>query len=770
MSIAVAQTSTAANVRVLLAQLDELPPPRPALRRLLSDADDSDRLAALVDFWWGDPIALARLRVAADEWRESARTISVERDGSATPATAATPSNLSASGVSIHPALIARVGLSLARRAALAGELIRVFAAHAALAHDDATSSTGLPRIPFWRHCLAVGVIAARLASEIDVALAEPAFDAGLLHDLGKAALDVAIPRSYRRIIEEAVDAGVDVARIERRTLGFDHTIAGRRVAERWALPAAIQEAAWLHHLRPSALPPRVCDRRLVLLVQLADALARGRDLGFSGNPALHESGQDAAAELGISLEGVERSASEAIVELAGLARLAGLPSEDDAQRVEPSGEGDERAALARWSRRAECAAAAARFASQLPASAAVRDVCRAAATELCKLLGIRGVTVYAQPADDPWYDVACAGAGGVRVDLATAADAEALAAAERDVLALAMAGTISAPVPEACAHLVERVRGDAGDAVSWLLPIHRAGRWAGGAVLSVGPDELPAVRAATEGLADFVAIIALAIEQARARATAAAWSDELSLAIRSLTDEQSEGAHAATSTALDEMAGGAAHELNNPLAVIAGRAQQLAAAQLEESERRAAEAIVEHAQRAAQIISDLAAVAQPTPPRPEIVDLAAWLPAWRTEWMSRAGLRHEELSLDVSDVPRPIVADPQHVRQTLDALIQNALDATDAQTRRLAVKAAPHPTDDASVIAVVDNGRGMTPEVRQRAFDPFFSQRPAGRGRGLGLTLARRLVLAAGGRIRLDRTPGGGVTAVVVLPSAPTN
>ncbi len=67
--------------------------------------------------------------------------------------------------------------------------------------------------------------------------------------------------------------------------------------------------------------------------------------------------------------------------------------------------------------------------------------------------------------------------------------------------------------------------------------------------------------------------------------------------------------------------------------------------------------------------------------------------------------------------------------------------------------------------ITVSDTGRGMLPEERRRIFDPFYSRKPA--GTGLGLTLARRIVTAHGGRIEVESTPGRGTCFTILLPLA---
>ena len=69
--------------------------------------------------------------------------------------------------------------------------------------------------------------------------------------------------------------------------------------------------------------------------------------------------------------------------------------------------------------------------------------------------------------------------------------------------------------------------------------------------------------------------------------------------------------------------------------------------------------------------------------------------------------------------------------------------------------------------MTVNDNGCGMDEETLKRAFDPFFSSKPAGRRRGMGLAKALRWIEASGGSIRLESRAGQGTRAIVLLPAA---
>src|SRR5205823_5122063 len=110
------------------------------------------------------------------------------------------------------------------------------------------------------------------------------AFVCGLLHDLGKVALDAALPKSFDRVVEAADLLRGNIADLERSIIGLDHMVVGKRLAERWGLPLPVRECIWLHGQSPAALPQTVKSPKLVNLVTLADVLVREQHLGYSGN------------------------------------------------------------------------------------------------------------------------------------------------------------------------------------------------------------------------------------------------------------------------------------------------------------------------------------------------------------------------------------------------------------------------------------------------------------------------------------------------------
>jgi signal transduction histidine kinase len=157
---------------------------------------------------------------------------------------------------------------------------------------------------------------------------------------------------------------------------------------------------------------------------------------------------------------------------------------------------------------------------------------------------------------------------------------------------------------------------------------------------------------------------------------------------------------------------------------------------------------------------------AKPRSPEPVTQTLRDVLDSLRQHWQQATSLEDRQFQVRQADPDLTVYGDPDQLREILDAVVANAVQATIPQTARLLINSPSVASDDKVRIVIEDNGRGMTREVLERALDPFFSVRPAGRGRGLGLSRAYRLAELNGGRLWLDSTPNVGTTATVELPA----
>jgi signal transduction histidine kinase len=96
--------------------------------------------------------------------------------------------------------------------------------------------------------------------------------------------------------------------------------------------------------------------------------------------------------------------------------------------------------------------------------------------------------------------------------------------------------------------------------------------------------------------------------------------------------------------------------------------------------------------------------------------------------------------------------------------LLTNAAQAIDKPRGEIRV-ATRREGADRIAIEVADNGKGITAEAMPRIFDPFYTTKEVGKGTGLGLTIAYKIVSQHGGRIDVRSEPGTGATFTVVLP-----
>ncbi|MEX0936968.1 MAG: HAMP domain-containing sensor histidine kinase [Pirellulales bacterium] len=215
---------------------------------------------------------------------------------------------------------------------------------------------------------------------------------------------------------------------------------------------------------------------------------------------------------------------------------------------------------------------------------------------------------------------------------------------------------------------------------------------------------------------------------------------------------------------AVKELAYGAGHEINNPLANISARAQALLKEVTHPEHRRMLAAINSQTFRAHEMIADLMLFSRPPKLDPQPCDVSAIVAEVAAQLMEEVQKRGMQLEWALPEVPVIVEADTVHLAVALRAIGRNSLEALPAGGRlRWEVRTA----GEAAEIALGDDGPGITADVRRHLFDPFYSGREAGRGLGFGLSKCWRIVTDHGGQIIVDSEPGRGATFTIRLPLA---
>jgi len=224
---------------------------------------------------------------------------------------------------------------------------------------------------------------------------------------------------------------------------------------------------------------------------------------------------------------------------------------------------------------------------------------------------------------------------------------------------------------------------------------------------------------------------------------------------------------------ALGQMASGVAHDVNNLLATVLGRAE-LARLELErgllDAERvgealRLIEQAAEDGAHTVRRIQEFARVRRDQPLA--VVDVAEVVrgavgltrPQWRDA--SQAAGRAVDVALDL-DADLFVEGEGAELREVLTNLLLNALDA---MPRGGTISIAGRRDNGMVRLTVADTGVGMTPTIARRAFEPFFTTK-AGGGTGLGLAIVYGIVQRRGGRISVASTPGDGTVFSLEFPA----
>ena len=250
---------------------------------------------------------------------------------------------------------------------------------------------------------------------------------------------------------------------------------------------------------------------------------------------------------------------------------------------------------------------------------------------------------------------------------------------------------------------------------------------------------------------------------------------------IRDLTTRQKMEAELRQSQkmeAIGQLTGGVAHDFNNLLTVIAGNLEMIEGSLSDPDQREMLREAQDALQEGAKLTAQLLAFGRRQPLNPEPTDIGPLVSNF-AELMRRTLGESIELSIVTTGSAHLAVVDATQLQNALLNLVINARDAM-PRGGRLTIEIS-HARLDADyaqmypevrtgryvLIAVTDTGEGMSEEVRQRAFEPFYTTKPTGAGTGLGLSMVYGFVKQSGGNVQLYSELGGGTSVRVFLPLA---
>lgn len=698
----------------LLSRLDALPSPTALAMRLIHVLDDDQSTAReIIDLIATDPALSARV-VGLCARSERGRSL----------------------GVTSLDRAVVLLGFDAVKSAAFS---VRFFQA----AEDfGSNQSSGFDVSIFWRHSLAVAVLAEKIAANISGVSESSAFIGGLVHDIGHLALHSLVPKIFGSACEIAEMRTQTVDVIIQEHIGIDGRTAGRRVARQWGLPEELIDVVWLLD-QPVSVMNGCANPELVAIVSLADAIISSDHLSIKGHGTRASALRDICSAFDIDLNRTLDMRPGVLKEVERRAEELGLDSTPTTEllleSIARANRSVGRFARAYRERLVESRTSESsldslrRFLARLPCES-VEDAVRLISESARDHISNSAACVILPPDDesnDPRIWLFEDGSvnkivfeAGMPADVA------------RDVLSRNRLERCGTPI-----HL--SLRGDRTAIVALGVEV---GTEAG----EFNPEG--GLKSAWKAAIDHVLM----------REHAEHIAEKLAHSNRVLVDHRETLSKARAASAVAAIAAGAAHEINNPLALISGRSHLLRKWLANTEFSGAASEIEEASMRATEIISALSESVRPI----EILVRPTSIGSLMAEACNDVPEHRGERVSIRSNGPLPtVLVDSDHLRSVLIEMIENGLRASNDGP---IVLEADCIEGDLHLV-VCDHGPGFTVNALQNAFEPFFSDQPAGRRRGLGLSMARRLIEAHGGSISLSNRSGGhtGGRVSIHLPEA---
>jgi len=544
-------------------------------------------------------------------------------------------------------------------------------------------------------------------------------FLAGLFADIGLLAIAELYPKSLVMLLEESRGDNSVLLRLEKENLGITHNVLSRQLAHKWLLPTAIADTAWLYCTDAADVADNIPGIEIIQTVRLADAMVKG----------ITSSGESLTTPAKVSLTAqdineITDKLKNFIAEINGKAADLQKFDTETAKQVCMT-------LLDNSSEQKFSEFLSAISASLNPASSAI-DAAGTICRLICGILNAEKACIFLLPQNDKQYETAIAAGDTLQFSIydnpPSAAD-----------MGFDLQNTKYAKLQIGKYTIGEM-----------FLQIKSDGSLLDVSLIALFVSQLIAVKLAGEH------------DQSIAQAVI----DNFVQTPKEQSPQLSQPAADVRET-IAEIASGAAHELNNPLAVISGRAQLLMQNETDETKKLILRQIVEKTGDAYEMVGQLMSYARPA--KPQIRTVSPFIMV--NNCLEKANARYLSEPIDVAleniENLSDIEVDPEQTAEAIAQIIYNALESYESGNGPVRIIGNEQPQDGTIEIIIKDQGCGMNEETLRKAAEPFFSDKPAGRQRGMGLALASSLLKNNSCTISVQSQPDKGTTVTILLPKS---
>jgi len=627
-----------------------------------------------------------------------------------------------------------------------------------------------LPRKQLLIYTLGVACCAKEIAQTIPKDInPQLVYLSGLLHNIGNFALDSAMPKSFERIVQYAKSNKTSICEPQRKFLGLDYMLTGKRLAQRWCLPEDIQKAIWLHRSNADIID-NITDTEIALIVKLAVSIVRQAGIGLSGDFDQPVSANDIAESLGLTDEQIKQIRHELASRVAEKRGLLGLDSpQKTANYYERIGKiaaelAHNNARLIYENHQSQTASNLFGFTADLLANIdsakSVTDTAKVIALGWQKMFQAAKVCLYLCSAKSELIEaVVVENSGKSKTVLLEGRGEESDGINGFEVL----------DAEDRCRWLFEQIETTFDVSRCKMVPLFCNGKGKAAVIfepsVSEQPGEAFAAFKAAASICGKILELATALKQDRQMTERIVQLNEEPIEQVDKVDADKLNVGDSVLDGLCEIAAGAAHELNNPLSTISGRAQLLAQNETDAKKQKILGQIRSNANELAGIIDGLMEYANPQPPKKELITAEQLIDEAIELTKQKNKKENLDIQVDIGQTDIRVFVDSGQVVPAIANIFCNGIESYTDEDGTVKVSASYDQTGAFATLEISDRGCGMDEETVNKATRPFFSARPAGRKRGMGLAHAQRYIKLNGGSIDITSQVGAGTTVTVLLP-----
>ena len=627
-------------------------------------------------------------------------------------------------------------------------------------------------------HSLITGIFSHLIAKLTYPELKQEAFSCGILHDVGKLAIFSCEEENYIKLIKNRRKTGKDSLCLENEILGFDHTILGRRLAKEWNLSEALIEVISYHHLNIESLGFVEDNFPLICIIKLANILAH--EFVFDGEILEEENNEKnlLVKELKLNnkeLKNIKHLFLEEYKDKATLFDLKENFEQIFIETVERANRHISQLALKLSEQKRELKTnyefqkLVNKIGLVTSGSSNVKELFRNIARVFVNFPVFKAGLIYILDRENWILE------GHIWHQSKKSRPIRCFLDKEGRPVWDQQTSKFPNLLKELFSSYKKRIfveqTAKLNLAICYKYPFYTVPIYSekidiqGELCLTPVSKSYSISDKEKYYLGQIVKLVVSTLENIRLIERLEKKNEELIYALWKNQQLQKKILHTERLAIAGQLAAGAAHEINNPLAVINARVQLLQLKETDEVKKKHLNQVIEQIERISNILTRLMDFARPAPPVLTTVDIHSLLD--KVVDFVGPGLRKYKIVVkkEYEKELQPIKADPTQLEQVFLNLIINAQHAMEQTGGTLLLKTCQNSVDKQVIIEITDQGCGIPKKQLKNVFDPFFTTKEPGKGTGLGLSISNSIIENHYGKLEIKSKEGVGTTVKVILP-----